>query len=40
MNLLHNIASLSTTHPDYQILAGRILISNHHKNTLNTFMNQ
>ena len=26
-------ASLSTTHPDYGILASRILISNHHKNT-------
>ena len=27
-------ASLSTSHPDYGILASRILISNHHKNTL------
>ena len=26
-------ASLATTHPDYGILASRILISNHHKNT-------
>ena len=26
-------ASLSTLHPDYEILASRILISNHHKNT-------
>ena len=26
-------ASLITTHPDYGILASRILISNHHKNT-------
>ena len=26
-------ASLSTTHPDYAVLASRILISNHHKNT-------
>ena len=30
-------ASLSTQHPDYGILAGRIVISNHQKNTLNTF---
>ena len=27
-------ASLSTTHPDYGILASRILISNCHKNTI------
>jgi len=26
-------ASLSTSHPDYETLASRILISNHHKNT-------
>ena len=26
-------ASLSSTHPDYNILAGRISVSNHHKNT-------
>ena len=26
-------ASLATTHPDYGILASRILMSNHHKNT-------
>ena len=26
-------ASLITTHPDYGILASRILVSNHHKNT-------
>ncbi len=26
-------ASLATTHPDYGVLASRILISNHHKNT-------
>ena len=25
-------ASLSSTHPDYNILAGRIIISNHQKN--------
>ena len=30
-------ASLSTTHPDYGILASRVLISNHHKNTDNNF---
>tara|TARA_Y100001970_G_scaffold271891_1_gene367894 strand:- start:2570 stop:5203 length:2634 start_codon:yes stop_codon:yes gene_type:complete len=30
-------ASLSTTHPDYGILASRILISNHQKNTPPTF---
>ena len=28
-------ASLSSTHPDYGILAGRIVVSNHHKNTKN-----
>ena len=26
-------ASLSSTHPDYNILAGRLIISNHQKNT-------
>jgi len=30
-------ASLSTTHPDYGVLSSRILISNHQKNTPNTF---
>ena len=30
-------ASLSTQHPDYGILAGRILISNHHKSTSGSF---
>ena len=30
-------ASLSSTHPDYNILAGRIAISNQHKNTKNSF---
>lgn len=30
-------ASLSTTHIEYGILAGRIAINNHHKNTLNSF---
>ena len=31
-------ASLSTTHPDYGILASRILISNCHKNTENSLL--
>jgi ribonucleoside-diphosphate reductase alpha subunit len=31
-------ASLATTHPDYGILASRIMISNHHKNTSNNFL--
>ena len=31
-------ASLSTTHPDYGTLASRIMISNHQKNTSDTFM--
>ena len=30
-------ASMSSTHYDYNILAGRILISNHHKNTQELF---
>ena len=30
-------ASLSSTHPDYNILAGRIIVSNHQKNTEPTF---
>jgi len=30
-------ASLSSTHPDYNTLAGRIIISNHQKNTLSSF---
>ena len=30
-------ASLSTQHPDYAILASRIIISNHQKNTLESF---
>lgn len=29
--------SMLLKHPDYGILAGRIIISNHHKNTLNSF---
>ena len=31
-------ASLSTTHPDYAVLASRILISNHHKNTSDSYL--
>ena len=30
-------ASLSSTHPDYNILAGRLIISNHQKNTSSSF---
>ena len=30
-------ASMSSVHPDYNILAGRIIVSNHIKNTPNTF---
>ena len=30
-------ASLSSTHPDYNTLAGRIIISNHQKNTMSSF---
>ena len=30
-------ASMSSIHPDYNILAGRITVSNHHKNTKNKF---
>ncbi len=30
-------ASLSIQHPDYSVLAGRLIISNHHKNTSNLF---
>jgi len=30
-------ASLSTLHPDYSILASRIFVSNHHKNTNSSF---
>ena len=29
--------SMYSTHPDFKILAGRIAVSNLHKNTLNTF---
>jgi ribonucleoside-diphosphate reductase alpha chain len=31
-------AILSSTHPDYNILAGRIIMSNHHKNTNVSFV--
>jgi ribonucleoside-diphosphate reductase alpha chain len=30
-------ASLSTLHPDYGVLASRIVVSNHHKNTDHLF---
>ena len=30
-------ASMASTHPDYNVLAGRIVVSNHHKNTAATF---
>ena len=30
-------ASMSSTHPDYNVLAGRITVSNHHKNTDSSF---
>jgi hypothetical protein len=30
-------ASMSSIHPDYNILAGRIIVSNHHKNTGSSF---
>lgn len=31
-------ASLSTNHPDYGVLAGKIIVSNHQKNTSSSFM--
>ena len=31
-------ASLSTVHPDYNILAGRLTVSNHQKNTSSSFI--
>ena len=31
-------AALSVQHPDYNTLAGRIVISNHHKNTSSSFL--
>ena len=30
-------ASMQTIHPDYEVLAARVLISNHHKNTSDCF---
>ena len=30
-------ASLASTHPDYNVLAGRIIVSNHQKNTTSVF---
>ena len=30
-------ASMASVHPDYNILAGRIVVSNHHKNTKSSF---
>ena len=30
-------ASLASTHPDYNTLAGRIVVSNHHRNTTESF---
>jgi hypothetical protein len=30
-------ASMASIHPDYNILAGRIIVSNHHKNTNGVF---
>jgi len=35
--LAEQCASLSSTHPDYNVLAGRITISNHHRNTTESF---
>ncbi len=37
--LAQQCASLSTVHPDYELLASRILISNHHKNTDDNYLN-
>ena len=31
-------ASMSSVHPEYNILAGRIIISNHHRDTTNSFV--
>jgi len=30
-------ASMSSTHPDYNVIASRIIVSNHHKNTSDSF---
>jgi len=32
-------ASMASIHPDYNVLAGRITVSNHHKNTTDSFVN-
>ena len=31
-------ASMASIHPDYNVLAGRIVVSNHHKNTRSSFV--
>jgi ribonucleotide reductase alpha subunit len=31
-------ASMASVHPDYSVLAGRIIVSNHHKNTTASFV--
>lgn len=31
-------ASMASIHPDYNVLAGRIVVSNHHKNTKSSFV--
>ena len=36
--LAEQCASMSSIHPDYNILAGRISISNHHRNTSSSFV--
>jgi ribonucleoside-diphosphate reductase alpha chain len=36
--LAEQCASLASTHPDYNILAGRIAVSSHHKNTSGSFL--
>ena len=35
--LAEQCASLASTHPDYNVLAGRIAVSSHHKNTSGSF---
>lgn len=32
-------ASMASIHPDYNVLAGRITVSNHHRNTTDSFVN-
>jgi ribonucleoside-diphosphate reductase alpha chain len=36
--LAEQCASLASTHPDYNVLAGRIAVSSHHKNTSGSFL--